>query len=123
MRTYSYSMGFKIGGTAIPDPRGFSGEVSDLDLSGERDATGLLHRDRVATKIPVEMRYENIGWDKCSDILQLMTAASFSFTFPNPNTGALTTGTYYVGNRKWDTVWAPDDGEWLTNLSFSVIEY
>jgi hypothetical protein len=123
MRVYSYSMGFMAGSTPLPDPTGFSGEVADLDLSGERDATGLLHRDRVATKYPQEMRYQNIGWDMCQTILQAVSAASFSWTYPDPNTGALRTGTYYVGNRKWSVVWSPDDREWVADLTFSVIEY
>ena len=126
MRTYTYSLGFKVNGRPLPDPSGFSGETSDLDVSAERDATGLLHRDRVATKIPVQLTYTNITWDMCQAILSLVNVSSFSFTFPDPNTGALRTGTYYVGNRKWDAVWLPageNSAGWYANLSFSVIEY
>lgn len=126
MRTYTYALGFNANGTPLPDPSGFSGETSDLDVSGERDATGLLHRDRVATKIPVQMTYTNITWDMCQTILQAVSPAQFSFTFPDPNTGALRTGTYYVGNRKWDAVWLPageNPAGWYANLTFSVIEY
>ena len=126
MRTYSYALGFAANGTPLPDPSGFSGETSDLDVSAERDATGLLHRDRVATKIPVELTYTNITWDMCQTILQAVSAAQFQFTFPNPNTGALRTGTYYVGNRKWNAVWLPageNPAGWYANLTFSVVEY
>lgn len=126
MRGYRYDLGFAVNGTPLPDPSGFSGETADLDTSAERDATGMLHRDRVATKIPVVMTYTNITWDMCQTILQAVSPAEFQFTCPDPNTGALRTGTYYAGNRKWDTVWLPA-GEgpagWYADLTFSVIEY
>lgn len=126
MRLYKYNLGFAINGTPIPDPSGFSGETSDLDTSAERDATGLLHRNWVAQKVPTEMTYTNIDWDMCQSILAALNHPSFQFTFPDPNVGTLRTGTYYAGNRKWDSVWMPS-GElpagWYVNLTFSVIEY
>lgn len=122
MSRYSYDMGFEVDGTAIPDPSGFSGSISDLDASAERDVTGLLHREWVAQKVPTEMRYTNIDWSMCETILQLINHPSFSFTYPDPNLGALRTGTFYTGDRKWDVVWAGGT-EWIANLTFSVIEY
>lgn len=126
MRTYTYTLGFAAGSTPLPDPSGFSGETADVDASGERDLTGTLHRDWVATKIPVQMQYTNIGWDMCQTILGAVNTPEFEFTYPDPNTGTTRTGTYYVGNRKWDVVWMPadaDPADWFVNLSFSVIEY
>ena len=60
---YRYNMGFSINGEPIPDPSEFSGKESDLDTMGERDATGYLHRNMVATKYPVKLSYKNIPWD------------------------------------------------------------
>ena len=54
---YTYSMGFMIGSTAIPDPAVFTGAESDLDTMGERDATGYLHGDMVATMHPLILEY------------------------------------------------------------------
>jgi hypothetical protein len=117
-------MGLLVNGNPIPDPSGMGGEVSDLDLSGERDATGFLHRDRVATKVPTEIRFNNIEWPMCTSILQAVSPASFSLTFPDPNTGAIRTGTYYAGNRKWDIVMAGNTlNDYIVNLSFSIVEY
>ena len=80
----SYSMGFKVGNTAIPDPSAFSGKESDLDTMGERDATGYLHRNRVATKHPLNLEYKNIPWSTILEIGSLLTNAKFSFTYPDP---------------------------------------
>jgi hypothetical protein len=126
MRDYRYDLGFAVNGVPIPDPAGFSGETSDLDTSAERDATGLLHRNWVAQKVPLELSYTNIDWRMCETILKALNHASFQFTYPDPNVGRLRTGTYYVGNRKWKSVWMPA-GEgpagWYVDLTFSVIEY
>ena len=126
MRRYTYHLGFAVNGVPLPDPAGFGGETSDLDLSGERDTTGYLHRDFVAQKVPTELRYKNIDWGMCNTILQAVNSPDFQFTFPDPNVGGLRTGTYYAGNRKWNAVWMPE-GEneegWYADLTFSVIEY
>lgn len=60
-----YEMGFKINGTPIPDPSGWEYEVADLDVSGERDTTGLLHRDRVATKVNYSLEWGVLAWERC----------------------------------------------------------
>lgn len=126
MRTYKYSMQFAVDGVAIPDPAGFSGQTADQDLSAERDVTGKLKRSMIdnGEKVPTEMKYTNIDWDICKYILrQMKNKPQFRFTFPDPNADTPTrTGDFYVGNRKWDVVWAPDEGTWLVNLNFSVIE-
>lgn len=116
------SMGFKVGDTDLPDPTSFSGQTSDLDLAAERDTTGLLHRDWVAQKVPQEITYTNIPYSTITTILGLLNAPSFSWTFPDPNTGSARTGTFYCGDRKWEVVYAPTGG-WIGNLSFNVIEY
>lgn len=126
MRKYSYKLGFAVNGVAIPDPSSFSGETSDLDTSAERDTTGLLHRNWVAQKVPMELQYNNIGWPMCKTILQALNSPEFKFTFPDPNTGQNRTGRYYAGNRKWQAVWMPagsSEDAWIVTLTFSVIEY
>lgn len=123
MSDYTYNLGFAVNNIPIPDPTEFSGETADLDLSGERDTTGMLHRNRVAQKVPVSLRYANIGWDMCQTILQALNSEKFRFTYPDPNTGRLRTGTYYAGNRKWDAVMMHSPEERRVNLTVSIIEY
>lgn len=118
-----YTMGFKVGNTPIPDPMVFTGAESDLDTMGERDATGYLHRNRVATKHPLKIEYHNIPWSLIMTIGGLLNSAKFSFTYPSPFTGAVSTIDAYVGDRDFETVWSPVNGLWLGNLKFSIIEY
>lgn len=119
----SYSMGFCVNGTPIPNPSSYTGKQSDLDTMGERDATGYLHRNMVATKYPLKLAYKNIPWEMLMDICKLMQSDKFMFTYPSPYTGDMQTMEAYVGDRDFETVWAPEAGMWLANLNFSVIEY
>ena len=80
--SYRYTMGFAVGSTAIPDPHVFTGAVSDLDTLGKRDATGYLHRNRVATKHPIKLEYHGIPWELIETICGLLTGDKFSFTRP-----------------------------------------
>lgn len=119
---YRYDMGFKINGTRIPDPMKFTGKVSDLDTLGKRDATGLLHRNRVATKHPLKLEYSNIQWSMIQFICSLMTGDKFTFSYTDPAVGAKTIEAY-VGDRDWEVVSAAKGREPIGTLKFSVIEY
>ena len=56
---YNYQMGIWVNNTAIPDPE-WTYQIGDLDTSGKRDATGLLHRAYVATKINYEFSWNGL---------------------------------------------------------------
>lgn len=123
IREYLYSMGFRVNGYLIPDPAGFEGSISDLDTSAERDATGMLHRCKVATKIPLQFSYVAIEWEMFKAIAKLISEDQFEFTFFSPQTCAFETITAYAGDRKFKAVWCPEDGAYLCNVTFSIIEY
>lgn len=122
-REYTYDMGFRVNQQPIPDPSGYSGSVSDLDTSAERDANGLLHRTRVATKHPLKLAYTALDWDMVMTICGLLTGDRFQFTYPDVRTGTLTTMIAYVGNRDWDCKMYEVEGRRLADLNFSIIEY
>lgn len=118
-----YGMGFSINGQAIPDPTAFSGAESDLDTMGERDATGYLHRNMVATKHPLKLEYKNVPWEWIMDLCPMLRHDKFQFTFPDPWNGGFTTIDAYVGDRDFECTWAPEGGMYIGSLKFSVIEY
>lgn len=118
-----YSMGFCVDGVPIPDPMAFTGAESDLDTMGERDATGYLHRNKVATKHPLKLEYRNISWDLIMDIGKLLNKDKFIFKYPSPFTGKIETMEAYVGDRDFESVWNPENAIWIGSLKFSVIEY
>ncbi len=124
MKTYT-AFGMKINNTAIPDPSTFEYTVSDLDLSGERDSNGLLHRQYVATKHNCKIKYDALDYSTVTTILALLNNESCTFEFIRPDTGATYSGDYYVGDRTMNTLNATetDKTKWICDLSFDVIEY
>lgn len=118
-----YDMGFSIDAIQIPDPSVFTGAESDLDTMGERDATGYLHRNRVATKYPLKIEYHNLSWNVIMDICPLLRKDKFQFTFPDPFNGGYSTIDAYVGDREFECVWKPSNHVGIGNLKFSVIQY
>lgn len=125
-RQYNYSMGIQIGNTPIPDVSKWTYQVGDLDTSGSRDATGLLHRARVATKINYEFSWNSLEWEMLQTILSAANAEKFSLTAPDPRTFMGTyTGYYYVGDRSGDAQYflegRPEKASY--SLKMKLIEY
>lgn len=99
-RAYKYELGITAGGVAIPDPSEWNYQVGDLDTSGARDATGLLHRAYVATKINYEFKWNALEWEMLQTIVGAVNTPKFTLTAPDPRTFNSTyTGDYYVGDR------------------------
>ena len=100
---YNYDMGIILGNgntPNIPDPSEWNYQIGDLDTSGSRDATGLLHRAYVATKINYEFSWNGLEWEMLQTILNLVNTPKFKLTAPDPRTfGGTYTGYYYVGDR------------------------
>ena len=119
----SYSMGFSVNGTPIPNPSEFSCNYSDLDTMGERDANGYLHRNMVASKYNMKIAWKGVPWQTVMDIGALVVGPKFSFTFICPFTCGEETIEAYAGDRAFTDVWSPQNGVWLGDISFSVIQY
>ena len=99
-RQYNYAMGITVDGTAIPDPSEWNYQVGDLDTSGSRDATGLLHRAYVATKINYEFKWNGLEWEMLANILGAVRAEKFTLVAPDPRSfNDPYSGDYYVGDR------------------------
>ena len=92
----------KINGRDIARlPREFSVDIMDLD-DGEttaRTADGTLHRDRIAVKRKITMKWSGLDWQTLSDILESVSGVFFDVTYPDPMTGQYETKTFYVGDR------------------------
>lgn len=125
-RTYNYSMGIRVGSVDIPDPSEWTYQVGDLDTSGSRDATGLLHRAYVATKINYEFKWNAIEWEMLQTIVGAVNSPKFTLQAPDPRTFNTTyTGDYYVGDRTGSCKYfLPDrDDKAQFDLKLKFIEY
>ena len=98
--TYNHALNIQANGVPLPDPKSWNYQVGDLDTSGSRDATGLLHRAYVATKINYEFEWDMLEYEMLCVILNAVQSSKFTLTAPDPrNMGTDYTGTYYVGDR------------------------
>ena len=122
-------MGFAINGVAIPDPSSYSYASQSLDVSAERDTTGLLHRKMVETKYNVSFSWNAMDYPTATSILQAVAGESFTLTFPCPEipysqNGGLYTGKYYCGDRKVEVLKAQGTKDlWIVSMSFDCIEF
>jgi len=125
-RAYSNKMGIQINGDDMPDVSKMSYQVGDLDTSGSRDATGLLHRARVATKINYEFSWNALEWGMLQWILTHINAEKFTLTAPDPRSFQGTyTGNYYVGDRTGDCLYYLEEKSDISQYSLKLkfIEY
>ena len=129
VRHYNYELGIIIGDSNvanIPDPSSWTYQVGDLDTSGKRDATGLLHRAYVATKINYEFSWNSLEWEMLQHILSLVNQPEFYMTAPDPrNFNSTYTGKYYVGDRTGEAKYFLPGRDEKANFSLKLkfIEY
>ena len=129
VRQYKYELGITVGtGNTpnIPDPSKWTYQVGDLDTSGSRDATGLLHRAYVATKINYEFSWNALEWEMLQQILALVNTPKFRMKAPDPRTFNTTyTGDYYVGDRTGEAQYfiTTRDDKAQFSLKLKFIEY
>lgn len=125
-RAYNFKMGIEVDGVKLPDPSKLGYQVGDLDTSGSRDATGLLHRAYVTTKINYEISWNAIEWEMLDVILKAVNKPKFRFTAPDPRTFRdQYTGDYYVGDRTGDMLYYLDEKDDTSQYSLKLkfIEY
>ena len=123
---YAKNMEIQIDGTTLPDPKSWRYQVGDLDTSGSRDATGLLHRAYVATKINYEFEWAALEWEQLQIILAAVNRPRFRLTAPDPRTfNTSYSGDYYVGDRTGDALYfRPSAAEKAVfSLKLKFIEY
>lgn len=123
---YNTRMGIEVDGHSIPDVSSWSYQVGDLDTSGSRDATGLLHRAKVATKINYEFEWNALEWEMLTRILNLVHEEKFVLTAPDPrNFTEMYTGDYYVGDRTGEAhyYWEDSEEKAVFSLKLKFIEY
>ena len=126
MRQYSYKMGLKVGSFSLPDPSEWTYQVGDLDTSGNRDATGYLHRAYVATKVNYEFKWNGLEWEMLQNILAAVQNDKFTLTAPDPRVlNKQYKGSYYVGDRSGKNhYFIPERGEIAQfDLKLKFIEY
>jgi hypothetical protein len=89
----------KVNGTDIVTPQKLSVGIYDVAKTADRNAQGDILIDRVAVKRKLEMEWGPLTNNQMSALLSSVTSVFFSVTYPDPQTGAMSTITCYSGDR------------------------
>ena len=115
----------KINSINLPAPTVLQPGIQDLD-SGEgtgRNQSGELFRDRIAVKRAVHCEWGVLTKSEMATLLQVMSAPSFTLTYPDPELGKMNTITAYVGDRTPAMCSAISDTDWMwLGLSVDFVE-
>lgn len=88
----------KINGVAMPTPSEMTHSIYDI-TDGERDSTGTMHIDLIATKYKLECKWNVLTQANMTKILNTVNAITFSISFVDPVTGEEKTMNVYKGDR------------------------
>lgn len=90
----------KINGNTVKFPQEFSVnyQTIDADTSG-RNANGRMVRDIITQKVKLELKWGPLSDADASILLKAIKSEFFTVTYPDAETGALATKTFYSGDR------------------------
>lgn len=117
---------FKIGSTAanlqeMKAPTEFSVTLADLDGSSNRNLSGYVVRDRIATKRKLSYSYNVLTQEEISPILGSMENVFFYVQFPDPRNGTETIQCY-VSDRSAAALLLKDGKQYWSGLKFNLVE-
>lgn len=112
-----------VNGTALPSPVSLSFSYEDLDKDSGRDIkTQTMHRNRVrANVMKLSVEYGIQDATEVASVLSLVTAKTFTLTYPDPATGTTKSGTFYTGSRSGSFA-VTGSGVIIKTLKFDLIE-
>jgi hypothetical protein len=87
-----------VGGTDLPAPSDFNVGIQDISKA-DRNANGDMIIERIATKRKLELSWSYLTKSQLSTVLSAVSPVLFTVIYPDPQTGATRTGTFYSGDR------------------------
>jgi hypothetical protein len=112
----------KINSVTIPTPSNYQVGIQDISKA-ERNANGKMIKERIATKIKLELSWSYLSATEVSSLLQKVSGESFAVEYPNPQTGTLETGTFYSGDRTSSAIDYQGGVMRWKDLKMNFIEY
>ena len=108
--------------TNIPCPSSYEWKESDVsDSDAGRTEDGRMHKKMIATKVHIELAWQNVTTAIASSVLTAFTASEyFNVNYLDPKAGGFTTKEFYVGDRSVPS-YNVKKGLW-SNVSFNIVE-
>lgn len=96
---------------------------SDLDgPNAGRTLDGVMHRDRVASKIRWDITCKLLNEAELATVLSLIEPEFVTVTYTDLQTRQTVTKTMYSNNVPTSLAFAYNGGSWWTSLTFPLIE-
>lgn len=111
----------KINTTTIATPSTFSVSINDISKA-ERNANGKILIERIATKRKLEIGYSYLSQAGLASLLSAISSVFFTVEYPDPQTGALRSGTFYVGDRTAGAIDYQNNTMRWKDIKFNFIE-
>lgn len=113
-----------VGNTQLPTPVSYRVQMADLDTENTtRDEAGVLHRERIRSGVYKIIASWRLTTAQLSNMVNLLSPASFTVTFFDPNTMSYKTKQMYVGDRESEVILGSSDtSKVLIDFSVDFIE-
>lgn len=121
MPNQTYNPIQSVDGATVPCPSSYEYKLSDVSAADAgRTEDGLMHKMRIAQKVHLELKWQNIKTSDVSAILTAFNPEYISVNYLDAMSGSYQTKTFYVGDRSVPS-YNTALGLW-SNVSFNIIE-
>lgn len=111
----------KINTVQIISPTSYMASINDISKA-ERNANGEMVIERVATKRKLELAWNYLTQVQLSTLLGMVSGVFFTVEYPDPQDGALKTGTFYAGDRSAGAIDYQNGVVRWKDIKFNLIE-
>lgn len=113
-----------INGKEIKCPSSFGYTRQDFDLDSGRSITGEMARQRICTKVQLQLTWNSGAMDvqSMATLLQAIDDVFFSVTYFDIHDGAMRTAMFYVGDRTAQMYSYVNGKPVFNEISFNLIE-
>ena len=110
-----------INGVEVLAPTSYSVGIQEISKA-ERNANGLMIKDRIATKVKLEFSWDVIDPLELSKILSLVDNNFFNATYLDPQSNSKITKTFYAGDRSMEGMLFKDGIMTWKGFKFNIVE-
>lgn len=111
----------KINTVTIPTPSTFAVGVMDI-VKAERNANAEMIIEKIATKRKLELAWNYLSSADLAALLQKITDTFFTVEYPDPQTGAMRSATFYVGDRNCGMIDFLNSTPRYRDIKFNFVE-
>lgn len=112
-----------VDGVPLPCPSEFQWGLNDVSIGESgRTENAEMQKNRIAQKRKLELAWNGLTWQECSQILQAVNPEYIDVRYPDLMSGEYETRTFYVGDRSAPFKSWYIGGQRVESLSFDFIE-